>query len=89
MLQLKPLARNVSLFQQFQTGVSPVVLVNIFDDAQKDIPERITVWESLAHFRATFNHPDFKQALAHYPSSAVASSHQFTRLAVPNICVYP
>ncbi|MSU46807.1 MAG: antibiotic biosynthesis monooxygenase [Lacunisphaera sp.] len=46
-------------------------------------------WESVAHFRAAFNHPEFKQALAHYPSSAVASPHLFTRLTVPNLCVGP
>ena len=47
------------------------------------------VWESVAHFRAAFNHPDFKAALAQYPSSAVASPHLFTRLTVPNLCVGP
>jgi heme-degrading monooxygenase HmoA len=47
------------------------------------------VWESVAHFRAAFNHPDFKQALALYPSSTVASPHLFTRLTVPNLCVGP
>jgi heme-degrading monooxygenase HmoA len=47
------------------------------------------VWESAAHFKAAFNHPDFKKALGHYPSSAVASPHLFTRLTVPNLCVGP
>jgi len=47
------------------------------------------VWESVAHFRAAFNHPDFKRALEQYPSSAVASPHLFTRLTVPNLCVGP
>ena len=47
------------------------------------------VWESIGHFRAAFNHPAFKSALAHYPSSAVASPHLFTRLTVPNLCVGP
>ena len=47
------------------------------------------IWESVAHFRAAFNHPDFKSALAHYPSSAVASPHLFERLTVPNLCVGP
>jgi heme-degrading monooxygenase HmoA len=47
------------------------------------------VWESVAHFRAAFNHPDFKTALEHYPSTAVASPHLFTRLTVPNLCVGP
>ena len=47
------------------------------------------VWESVAHFRDAFNHLDFKSALEHYPSSAVASPHLFTRLTVPNLCVGP
>jgi hypothetical protein len=44
------------------------------------------VWESAAHFRAAFYHPDFKRALGHYPSSVVASPHLFSRVAVPNSC---
>lgn len=47
------------------------------------------VWESVAHFRAAFSHPDFKSALENYPSSAVASPHLFERLTVPNLCVGP
>jgi heme-degrading monooxygenase HmoA len=47
------------------------------------------VWESVAHFRAAVTHPEFKKALEHYPASAVASPHLFTRLTVPNLCVGP
>jgi heme-degrading monooxygenase HmoA len=47
------------------------------------------VWESVAHFRAAFDHPDFKSALEHYPSSAIASPHLFSRLTVSNLCVGP
>jgi len=47
------------------------------------------IWESTAHFRAAFGHPDFKKALGKYPVSAVASPHLFTRLTVPNLCVGP
>ena len=47
------------------------------------------LWESVAHFRAAFTHPDFKKALEHYPSSAIASPHLFTRLTVANLCVGP
>jgi heme-degrading monooxygenase HmoA len=47
------------------------------------------IWESVAHFRAAFNHSDFKSALGQYPSSAVASPHLFERLTVPNVCVGP
>lgn len=44
------------------------------------------VWESVAHFRQAFSHPDFRKALAAYPSSAVASPHLFSKVAVPNLC---
>jgi len=47
------------------------------------------LWESVAHFRAAFTHPEFADALSHYPSSAVASPHLFTRLTVPNLCIGP
>lgn len=45
------------------------------------------VWESNAHFRAAFSHPEFRASLAAYPSSAVASPHLFQKVAVPGICV--
>lgn len=123
MLQLKPLDENVPIFQQINADMSPVVLVNIFQVTEEDIPALLTaweadanwmktqpgyistqlhqgiagstvfmnyaLWESVAHFRAAFSHPDFKQALSHYPSSVVASPHLFTRLNVPNLCVGP
>ena len=123
MLQLKPLDENVPIFQQLGADVSPVILVNIFNVAESDIPALLkaweddanwmkmqsgyistqlhqgiagstvfmnyAVWESTALFSAAFNHPDFKKALEHYPSSAVASPHLFTRLTVPNLCVGP
>ncbi len=123
MLQLRPLDVNVPIFQQLQADVSPVVLVNIFQVAEADVPALLAawaadaawmkrqpgfistqlhqgiagstvlmnyaVWESVAHFRAAFQHPEFKQALEQYPSSAVASPHLFTRLSVPNLCVGP
>ncbi|MGJ7511222.1 antibiotic biosynthesis monooxygenase family protein [Variovorax sp. GT1P44] len=47
------------------------------------------LWESVAHFRAAFSDPKFKQALDHYPSSAVSSLNLFKRLTVPNLCVGP
>jgi heme-degrading monooxygenase HmoA len=45
------------------------------------------VWESTAHFRAAFAHPEFRASLSAYPSSAVASPHLFQKVAVPAICV--
>jgi heme-degrading monooxygenase HmoA len=47
------------------------------------------VWESVGHFRAAFNNPDFRAALDHYPSSVIASPHLFKRLSIPNLCVGP
>ncbi len=45
------------------------------------------VWESTAHFRAAFTHPDFLAKIASYPASAIASPHLFQKVAVPGICV--
>jgi heme-degrading monooxygenase HmoA len=45
------------------------------------------VWESTAHFRVAFAHPEFRASLSAYPSSAVASPHLFQKVAVPGICV--
>jgi quinol monooxygenase YgiN len=45
------------------------------------------VWETNAHFRAAFAHPEFKASLAAYPPSVVASPHLFQKVAVPGICV--
>ena len=44
------------------------------------------VWESVDHFRAAFTHPEFANALAAYPSSAVAQPHLFSKVSVPNLC---
>jgi heme-degrading monooxygenase HmoA len=45
------------------------------------------VWESTAHFRAAFTHPEFRAKISTYPSSAVASPHLFQKVAVPGVCV--
>ena len=45
------------------------------------------VWESTAHFRAAFSHPQFRAGLAAYPSSTIASPHLFEKVAVSGICV--
>ncbi|MGY4199056.1 antibiotic biosynthesis monooxygenase family protein [Bradyrhizobium sp. USDA 4520] len=45
------------------------------------------VWESTAHFRAAFTHPDFLAKISSYPASAIASPHLFQKVAVPGICV--
>lgn len=45
------------------------------------------VWESTAHFRAAFAHPQFRASLAAYPSSTIASPHLFQKVAVDGICI--
>ena len=45
------------------------------------------VWESVEHFRRAFTNPEFQQALASYPDSAVISPHLFQKMAVGNLCV--
>lgn len=123
MLQLRPLDQSVPIFQQLGADVAPVVLVNVFQVAEADIPALLkawendanwmkkqpgyistqlhraiggstlflnyAVWESVAHFRTAFNHPDFKRSLEQYPSSTIASPHLFSRVTVPNLCVGP
>jgi len=121
MVKFNALDASVPIFEQMQTDVSPVVLVNLFQVSEEDVPALLSawesdanwmkrqpgfistqlhrgiagsttfmnyaVWESVGHFRDAFNNPEFQKALEHYPPSAVASPHLFTRLAVPNICV--
>ena len=50
MLQLKPLDQNVPIFQQLSTDVSPVVLVNVFQVAEADIPALLKAWEADANW---------------------------------------
>lgn len=45
------------------------------------------IWESTAHFRAAFTHPEFRSKISAYPSSAVAAPHLFQKVAVPGVCV--
>ena len=45
------------------------------------------VWESTAHFRGAFAHPEFRATLSAYPSSVVAAPHLFQKVAVAGICV--
>jgi heme-degrading monooxygenase HmoA len=44
------------------------------------------VWESTAHFKAAFLHPEFRATLSAYPPSAVARPHLFQKIAIPGIC---
>ena len=44
------------------------------------------VWESTAHFRAAFTHPDFQSTLTAYPDGTSAAPHLFERVGVSNLC---
>lgn len=50
MVQMKPLDKNVSIMEQIKTDESPVVLVNIFDVSEKDIPALVKAWENDANW---------------------------------------
>jgi heme-degrading monooxygenase HmoA len=45
------------------------------------------VWESVGAFRTAFGQPEFRNRLAQYPSSTVASPHLFEKVAVRGICL--
>jgi heme-degrading monooxygenase HmoA len=45
------------------------------------------VWESTAHFRAAFTHPEFLAKISAYPDSVVASPHLFQKVAMQGVCV--
>jgi heme-degrading monooxygenase HmoA len=45
------------------------------------------VWESVEAFKRAFFHPEFQEAIQHYPPSAIGSPHLFQKVAVPGICV--
>jgi heme-degrading monooxygenase HmoA len=46
----------------------------------------VAVWESVEDMRNAASSPEFQASLNSYPSSAVASPHLFTKVAVPGIC---
>ena len=50
MLQDQPLDPNVPIFQQLNTDLSPVVLVNIFHVAEADVPAVLKAWENDANW---------------------------------------
>jgi antibiotic biosynthesis monooxygenase (ABM) superfamily enzyme len=50
MVQLRPLDPNVSIFQQIQSDLSPVVLVNIFQVAEGERPAFLNAWEKDANW---------------------------------------
>lgn len=49
MLQLKPLDLQTPIFQQLGSEASPVVLVNIFQVNEADIPALLEAWAADAN----------------------------------------
>jgi len=112
---------KVTLMQQMESDVSPVVLINRFTVVAEEVEQflkawtadaaflktqpgyistqlhrgiggsccfvNVAVWESIAHFKRAFTHPEFQASLKAYPPSAVGSPHLFSKVAVPNVCV--
>ena len=50
MLSLRPLDPSVTIEQQLKSSASPVVLVNLFNVAEGDIPALMAAWESDANW---------------------------------------
>ena len=77
--------QNDAAFMKRQPGFISTQLHRAIGDSSAYV--NYSVWESTAHYRAAFTHPEFKASLAAYPSSVVASPHLFQKVAVPGICV--
>lgn len=50
MIDIQPLDKTVPIFKQLNAEQSPVVLVNIFNVAEEDIPALIKAWENDANW---------------------------------------
>jgi heme-degrading monooxygenase HmoA len=50
MINLKSLDQYVPLHKQMEADVSPVVLVNIFEVAEEDVPTLLEAWEADANW---------------------------------------
>jgi heme-degrading monooxygenase HmoA len=77
--------QNDAAFMKRQPGFISTQLHRAIGDSSAYVNN--AVWESTAHYRAAFTHPEFKASLAAYPSSVVATPHLFQKVAVPGICV--
>ncbi|MEL7536916.1 MAG: antibiotic biosynthesis monooxygenase family protein [Pseudomonadota bacterium] len=120
MVHLANLDDTISVLDQLDEDVAPVVLVNVFTVDPEEIDEVLAawtrdaafmqqqpgfvrtqlhrgiggsstlmnyaVWESVAAFRAAFEHPQFRRQIESYPESAVSRPHLFSAVAVPGIC---
>ena len=77
--------REDALFMKQQPGFISTQLHRAIGDSPTYL--NYAVWESTAHFRAAFTHPEFLSKLSAYPTSAVATPHLFQKCAVPDVCV--
>ena len=77
--------QNDAAFMKRQPGFISTQLHRAIGDSTTYV--NYAVWESTAHYRTAFTHPEFKASLAAYPSSVVATPHLFQKVAVPGICV--
>ena len=77
--------QNDAAFMKRQPGFISTQLHRAIGDSPAYV--NYAVWESTAHYRTAFTHPEFKASLAAYPSSVVAIPHLFQKVAVPGICV--
>jgi heme-degrading monooxygenase HmoA len=77
--------QNDAAFMKRQPGFISTQLHRAIGDSPAYV--NYAVWESTAHYRTAFTHPEFKASLAAYPPSVVAIPHLFQKVAVPGICV--
>jgi heme-degrading monooxygenase HmoA len=77
--------QNDAAFMKRQPGFISTQLHRAIGDSSAYV--NYAVWESTAHYRTAFTHPEFKASLAAYPSSVVAIPHLFQKVAVSGICV--
>ena len=76
--------RNDALWMKKQPGYISTQMHKAVGESSMFL--NYAVWDSIADFRAAFSNPEFKNALSHYPSSAVTAPHLFEKIAVPNCC---
>ena len=77
--------RDHSLFMKRQPGFISTQLHRAIGESPTYL--NYAVWESTAHYRFAFTHPEFRAKLPHFPSSVVASPHLFQKVAVRGFCV--
>ena len=77
MLQLRPLDPNVPILEQLASEVSPVVLINLFQVAESDIPALLKAWEDDANWMK--RQPGYISTQLH---RAICGSNLFLNYAV-------